>query len=74
MPMYFFSLRDREQVDDLDGTDLPGIDAARSHAHTVAKELMFKSKEKEWSHFTMSVSDEVGREVYSFVLSDFGHS
>ena len=71
MPMYFFTLRNREEYNDLDGTDLPGIDAARSHAHTVAKELMFKSDDKEWSHWKMSVSDEAGREVYSFVLSDY---
>jgi hypothetical protein len=60
-------LRNREEYNDLDGTDWHRCGA---DARNVAKELMFKSDDKKWSDWTMSVSDEDGHEVYSFAMLD----
>jgi hypothetical protein len=37
--MYYFHLHDDDTVVDTDGTDLPGIGAARIHATGVARDL-----------------------------------
>ena len=71
MPMYYFHLRDRETVQDIDGTDLADTDAARAHADTVAKELKFKSStflDHAWSRWSMHVHDADGRELFSFPM------
>ncbi len=52
MPMYYFHLRNQDHITDVDGTELPDIEAAREHAETVALELTFKSH---------SFMDEPGR-------------
>jgi hypothetical protein len=73
MPMYYFHLRDDEKIDDVDGTDLIDLAAARTHADGVAQELMFKSTGilgEEWSKWTMVVQDGDGPELFSFLMSD----
>lgn len=73
MSMYYFSLHDNADVTDFDGTDLPDLNAAREHAIAVARELMFKRHgmlDREWAQWTMSVRDDAGQEVLSFVLPD----
>ena len=75
MPMYYFDLRDDENVVDSDGTDLVNIAAARQHAAAVARELTANSAgflDQRWSEWTMSVHDASGLEVFSLALSDFG--
>ena len=72
MPMYFFHLRDQQEILDIDGTELADVPAARAHADTVARELMFKTsgiEGEEWSKWTMVVHDSDGVEVHSFVMS-----
>jgi hypothetical protein len=75
MPMYYFHLRDDEPVLDSDGTDLDNIGAARAHAVGVARELTSNSRgflEQDWSRWTMTVHDDVGTQLFSLIMSDFG--
>ena len=73
MSMYYFHLHNDDDLVDTDGTDLPDVRAARSHANGVARELMFKSDGllgQDWSRWSMTINDEAGVELFSFVLSD----
>jgi hypothetical protein len=73
MPMYYFHLRDHDDILDMDGTDLADIDAAREHADTVARELTFKTSGilgEAWSEWSMVVQDNDGLELFSFGMSD----
>lgn len=73
MPMYYFDLRDTDIINDVDGTELADIEAAREHADTVARELTFKSSGilgEEWSKWSMVVNDHDGLELFSFEMSD----
>ena len=47
-PMYYFHLRDQDDLRDLDGTELADVAAAREHAGTVARELTFKTRWDTW--------------------------
>ena len=74
MPMYYFSLRDRQTLVDSDGTNLPDVPTARAHAADVARELTFRSAgmlDESWSAWTMTVHDDNGTELFSLALSDF---
>ncbi len=71
--MYYFHLRDKTKIEDLDGTDLPDIDAAREHAKGVARELTFRTSGihgEDWSNWSMVVRDGDGVELFSFEMSD----
>ncbi len=73
MPMYYFHLRDTDTIADVDGTELPDRDAARDHAHGVARELMYKSGgmlDESWLHWTMIVHDADGAEIFSLPFRD----
>jgi hypothetical protein len=73
MPMYYFDLRDSDIINDIDGTELADIEAAREHADTVARELTFKSSgflNESWSMWSMHVHDGDGLELFSFEMSD----
>jgi hypothetical protein len=64
MAVYHFNLRDgRAGVSDLEGTDLPTIDAARAHATEVARQLM-KSKELTNRFWRLDVIDGDGAPVF----------
>ena len=72
MPMYYFHLRDNEMIEDVDGTELTDIQAARGHANNVARELMFRNDEmlgEAWSMWSMHVHDSNGLELFSFEMS-----
>jgi hypothetical protein len=72
MPMYYFHLRDNEPILDPDGTDLIDVEAARGHAESVARELMFKTDGilgEAWSMWSMHVEDAKGQELFSFEMS-----
>jgi hypothetical protein len=71
--MYYFHLRNNENLTDVDGTELVDLEAARDHADGVAQELMFKSDGmlgEDWSRWTMVVHDGDGLELFSFLMSD----
>jgi hypothetical protein len=72
MPMYYFHLRDQDDLTDVDGTELADIDAAREHADTVARELTFKTTgilDEDWSKWSMVVHDGDGVELFSFGMA-----
>jgi hypothetical protein len=74
MPMYYFHLSDNGTLPDVDGTDLSDLSAARTHAFGVVRELMFGSQGMsghDWSQWKMSVHEDGGNELFSFLLSDF---
>ena len=73
--MYYFHLQDDETIIDSDGTELADLNAARVHAAGVARELTSNSGgilKQDWSEWTLSVRDELGTELFSFAMSDFG--
>lgn len=73
MPMYYFHLRNKTTIEDLDGTDLPDADAAREHANGVARELTFKTSGihgEDWSNWSMVAHDSDRVELFSFEMSD----
>jgi hypothetical protein len=75
MPMYYFNLIDDDTVLDTDGTELPDVGAARTHATGVARELTAHGGgilQQGWSGWTMSVHDEGGTQLFSLTMSDFG--
>ena len=74
MPMFFFHLRNSDALHDSEGTELPDVAAAREHATTVARELMFHTNgiTQDWSDWTMTVRDDGDVELFSFKLSDVG--
>jgi hypothetical protein len=74
MPMYYFHPQDDETIE-TDGTELVDLNAARVHAAGVARELISNSGgilKQDWSEWTLSVRDELGTELFSFAISDFG--
>jgi uncharacterized protein DUF6894 len=71
--MYYFDLRNKDMIKDVDGTDLSDLNAARAHADVVARELKFKSDDfsgEPWSSWSMHVHDGDGLELFSFQMSD----
>jgi hypothetical protein len=75
--MYFFHLRNQDQITDVDGEDLADVAAARDHADIVARELMLGTSGidgEPWSKWSMVVRDSGGVEVFSFAMSDLKNS
>ena len=73
MPKYFFHMIDDLQLVDSDGTELADLAEARSHATIVAKEMMSNRDDmlgRDWWDWTMSVHDNGGKKLFSFVLAD----
>jgi hypothetical protein len=73
MPMFYFHLSDNGTLPDVDGTDLSDLSAARTHAFSVVRELMFGSQgmlNHDWPQWRMSVHDDGGNELFSFPLLD----
>ena len=74
MPMYYFTLRNTDTLEDLDGTELANASSAREHAIGVARELMLGRRgmmDKELSKWKMIVKDSAGDEVLSFTMADY---
>lgn len=73
MPMFYFNIRGRDTITDIDGTDLPDHDAARAHGEHVARELMQNSDgilDQRWASWTMVVCDADGEEVHRIAFSE----
>jgi len=70
MPRYHFHLRDYGTVHrDLEGTELPDVNAARAHAEGVAEELMRHSgfRTRYWS---LGVEGEQGEPKFDLFFAD----
>ena len=77
MPRYFFHVRDRQDLRDTEGTELPSLDAVRLEALRASGEMLrgHKGEPEFWSgeDWTMSVQDEAGRPVLTLRFSSELH-
>ena len=59
MPRYYFSIRNGEPFDDVDGLELSGPPAARDEAIGFARDLMRLGPiRRDWSRWSIHVTDE----------------
>jgi hypothetical protein len=70
MPRYFFDVHDGVHDIDALGTDLAGIDEARTEAAQMAGRLLADDAKKFWSghEWTVSVRDESGLVLFSLIF------
>jgi len=70
MPRYYFRFTSgTHQCSDCDALDLPDDEAARGEAELEAQDLL-DSGEGDWGHWTIWVTDEIGRQVTSVLVKD----
>ena len=70
MPRFHFHLRARGTIHrDLDGTELPDVAAAKTHASAVAEELMLHSS-GDTRHWSLCVTDETGELQFDLFFAD----
>ncbi len=70
MPIFHFNVRDGQDYPDLNGTDLPTIEAARKHAAQYAGQLLQSSPETFWQgdEWSMEVTDSGGLILFSLMF------
>jgi len=65
VPLFFFDLRTNSRhVVDRDGVELPDLETARTYAHRVARELIFRSEPRK-RHWLMVVRDQNDNELFA---------
>jgi hypothetical protein len=66
MPIYHFNVHDGQDFPDPDGTDLSGVEAARSHALRYAADLLAEVGDRFWTGepWTMDVTDDHGLTLF----------
>jgi hypothetical protein len=65
MARYYFSIRNGERFEDVDGLELSDVEAARAEALGLARDLMrLRNDRKDWSGWSIRVTDE----QHAFVL------
>jgi uncharacterized protein DUF6894 len=70
MPRFHFHLRARGTINrDLEGTELPDLTAARSHAAVVTEELM-RNSGAGTRHWSMCVENERGEPQFDLFFAD----
>jgi hypothetical protein len=70
MPLFYFSLRNGNNMQDEEGTDLPDLGAVRHHAFQVAGELWKGKKQDLGLNWTLVVTDDQGRTVFTLPMGD----
>jgi hypothetical protein len=73
MSKFYFTIVDKDILEDTEGTELPNLEAVREHAKTVARELMHHREGMlghAWDKWTMIVKDDKGEEIFSFPIAD----
>jgi hypothetical protein len=71
MSRYYFNLRNGQIFDDVDGLDLPDIDAVRAEAVGFARDLMrLHPERRDWSKWIVCVTDDVQKTVLDVVFSE----
>jgi hypothetical protein len=59
MPRYYFSIANGRSFDDVDGLELPDMEAVRVEAAGFARDLMrLEAERRDWSHWTVRVTDD----------------
>jgi hypothetical protein len=71
MPHYFFSLKNKRSFDDVDGLELPDIDAARKEAVGFARDMMrMEPERRDWSNWVVCVTDAEQRPVLNVAFAE----
>jgi hypothetical protein len=71
MPRYFFSLKNERSFDDVDGLELPDIDAARKEAVGFARDMMRMEPERQdWSSWVVCVTDAEQQSVLNVAFAE----
>lgn len=71
MPRYFFSLKNGRPFNDVDGLELPDLDAARKEAVGFALDMMrMEPDRRDWSSWVVCVTDEAKQCVFKVEFSD----
>ena len=66
MPRYYFSLANHRLFTDVDGLELPDIEAARAEAIGFASDLMrLEPERRDWSNCVVQVTDESRKTVFN---------
>ncbi|MGA2043198.1 MAG: hypothetical protein ABSG83_07470 [Roseiarcus sp.] len=59
MPRYYFSIANGQRFDDIDGLELPDLEAVRAEAAGFARDLMrLETERRDWSHWSVRVTDD----------------
>jgi Domain of unknown function (DUF6894) len=68
--LFYFKLTDGGIVEDIEGLELLDVAAAREEAMGLARDLTrLELFGRDWSHWTVLVSDESGHQVLSMSIS-----
>jgi hypothetical protein len=71
MPRYYFSLRNGRRFDDVDGLELPDLDAVRKEAVGFARDMMrMEPGRRDWTGWIVCVTDEAQRCVFEVAFAD----
>jgi hypothetical protein len=71
MPRYFFSLRNGRPFDDVDGLELPDLDAVRKEAVGFARDMMrMEPGRMDWTGWIVRVTDEAQQCVFEVAFAD----
>lgn len=71
MSRYYFNLRNGQTFDDVDGLELPDIDAVRTEAVGFARDLMrLHPERRDWSNWIVCVTDDVKELVLNVAFSE----
>ena len=71
MPRYYFSLKNGRPFDDVDGLELPDIEAVRKEAVGFARDTMrLEPGRRDWSSWFVCVTDEAQHAVLQLSFVD----
>jgi hypothetical protein len=71
MPRYYFSITNGRPFKDIDGLELPDLDAARAEAIGFARDLMRTELAQDaWSSWTVRVTDGMHEVVLNIAFSE----
>jgi hypothetical protein len=71
MTRYYFSLKNGKPFDDVDGLELPDVDAARKEAIGFARDMMrMEPERRDWSSWVVCVTDDAQQCVLKLNFAD----
>jgi hypothetical protein len=71
MPRYYFSLNNGRPFDDVDGLELPDLEAARQEAVGFARDMMrMEPTRRDWAGWMVCVTDEAQQSVFEVAFAD----
>jgi uncharacterized protein DUF6894 len=71
MPRYYFSLRSERPFNDVDGLELPDLEAVRKEAVGFARDMMrMELERRDWADWTVCVTDDAHKCVFKLAFVD----